>query len=141
MRIIGRSGLVFLAVALLVWGAEETPFSALAKLGTALSENDADAALELFDSSTTEYGDIESRIEALTAQADISCALDVVTDTETNGVHKLDVDWLMQLQSQADGDLLESRRQRVQIEMRLVKNHWRITALSPLTILDPLAIH
>jgi hypothetical protein len=133
--------LAVLGVAQLVRAAEETPFSTLAKLATAFSENDPDAALELFDKQAPGYGDIESKIEALTAQAEISCSLDVVTDTESDGVHKLDVDWLFQLKSQADESLMERRRQRVAIEMRLIKNHWKVTALTPVTILDPLKIH
>jgi hypothetical protein len=120
--------------------AEETPFSVLAQLATALSENDVDGALNFFDPAIKDRGDIENRVEALIRQAEISCSLDVVADNEEGGVHKLDVDWFFQLTSQADESRLERRRERVAIEMRLMKGHWRITALSPLKILDPLAV-
>src|SRR5580658_2255301 len=91
---------VFAAGVLLA--AEQTPFDSLAKLASALSENDSDDALEYFDSHMQSYGQIEQKLEALTAQAEISCAIDVVTDVEADGAHKLDLDWLMQLKSQAD---------------------------------------
>ncbi len=121
--------------------AEQTPFASLAKLASALSENDSDDALEYFDSHMQSYGQIEQKLEALTAQAEISCAIDVVTDVEANGVHKLDLDWFMQLKSQIDDSQLERRRERVQVEMKKFKNAWKITSLSPITIFDPLQIH
>jgi membrane-bound lytic murein transglycosylase B len=130
---------VFAAGVLLA--AEQTPVAGVAKLASALSENDADDALEYFDSHMQSYGQIEQKLEALTAQAEITCAIDVVTDVESNGVHKLDLDWFMQLKSQIDDSQLERRRERVQVEMRQFKNVWKITSLSPITIFDPLQIH
>jgi hypothetical protein len=123
-----------------VLAAEQTPFASLAKLATALSESDSDAALDYFDSQMKTYSEIEQKLEALTAQADISCAIDVVTDMDENGVHKLDLDWFMQLTAQADDAQLERRRERVQVEMRLIKGVWKITALSPINIFDPIHI-
>ena len=142
MRITGLSlCLVLLSLSgLKARAAEETPFSVLAQLATALSENDVDAALAFFDPAMKDRGEIESRLEALTAQADIACSLDVVTENEAGGAHKLDVDWFFQLTSQADESHLERRRERVAMEMHLVKGHWRITSLAPLKILDPLRI-
>lgn len=120
--------------------AEKTPLAALASLSTALGDNDADGALEFFDSGMAHYGQIEQNIEALTAQDDVSCAIDIVTDTETNGVHKLDLDWFMELKSQGATAQTEQRRVRVAVEMRLIKGHWKITSLAPVSIFDPIAI-
>jgi hypothetical protein len=120
--------------------AEKTPFTSLANLSSALSANDADSALEYFDSNMQSYGQIEQKLEALTAQDDISCAIDVVTDVETDGVHKLDLDWFMQLKSQADFPQIERRRERVQVQMRQFKGVWKITSISPIGILDPIKI-
>ena len=61
-------------------------------------------------------------------------------DVETNGVHKLDLDWFMQLKSQSDDSQIERRRERVQVEMRQIKNVWKITSLSPVGIFDPMQI-
>jgi hypothetical protein len=144
MRITALKCLVALtvfAVGVGLRAAEQTPFASLAKLASALSENDADDALEYFDSHMQSYGQIEQKLEALTAQADISCAIDVVTDVEANGVHKLDLDWFMQLKSQIDDSQFERRRERVQVEMRQFRNVWKITSLSPISIFDPLQIH
>jgi hypothetical protein len=75
--------------------AEQTPLAAIADLATDLSESDPDGVLRYFDSQMKDYGTIEADIEALTAQADISCAIDIVKDDESNGVHKLDLDVFM----------------------------------------------
>jgi hypothetical protein len=144
MRITARRCSVPLAVfaaGVLLAAAEQTPFDSLAKLASALSENDSDEALEYFDTHMQSFGQIEQKLEALTAQAEINCAIDVVADVETNGVHKLDLDWFMQLKSQIDDSQFERRRERVQVEMRRFKNVWKITSLSPITIFNPLQIH
>jgi hypothetical protein len=136
----GISLAAFLLIVAVLPAAEETPFSTLAKFAMSLSENDADGALEIFDSQMKGYGQIEQDIESLTAQADISCDIEILTDTEASGVHKLDVDWFLQLKSQTDDALLDRRRERVQIEMRQIKGHWKIVSMAPLKILDPINI-
>jgi len=143
MRATGRNVplVVFATGIFVLLAADQTPFASLAKLATALSESDSDSALEYFDSHMKSYGEIEQKIEALTAQADISCAIDIVTDEEAGGVHKLDLDWFMQLKSQIDDSQLERRRERVQVEMRRIKGVWKIVSLSPIKIFDPLQIH
>jgi hypothetical protein len=143
MRITGLSfGLLFLGFTscLAAMAAEQTPLAAIADLATALSESDPDGVLRYFDSQMKDYGTIEADIEALTAQADVSCAIDIVKDDESNGVHKLDLDWFMELKSQGASPQVERRRERVQIEMREIKGKWKITALSPLSILGPIQI-
>jgi len=125
-----------------VQAADSTPFTSVAKLATALSENDADGALELFDPQMKSYGEIEQKIEALAAQSDVSCAIDIVMDTETDGVHKLDLDWLMTLKPLTDdAGKSERRRERIQVEMRQLKGVWKITSISPLSIFDAIHLH
>jgi hypothetical protein len=137
MRITALSALL---CCLTLLAADQTPLASLANLATALSENDPDGALGYFDSQMKDYSTIDADIDALTAQTDISCAIDIVTDEESNGVHKLDLDWYMQLKSQGDDPQLERRRERVQVEMRQMKGRWKITSMSPVSILDPIRI-
>ena len=120
--------------------AEQTPLVSIGKIATALSANDSDGALEFFDTHMRSYPELEQKLGALTEQADISCAIEVVSDTEVDGIHKLDLDWYMQLQPQADNNQLERRRERVQVEMRLVKGVWKITSIAPLSIFNTITI-
>jgi hypothetical protein len=142
MRITGRSvqrgALLLIGIALLA--ADETPLASLANLSTALSENDPDSALSYFDSQMKGYSTIDANLDALTAQTDISCAIDIVMDEESKGVHKLDLDWFMELKSRGDDPQLERRRERVQVEMRQIKGRWKIMSMSSLSILDPIHI-
>jgi hypothetical protein len=121
--------------------ADATPTDSIVKLATALSGNDYSTALSYFDSKMKNYGAIEANLTALAAQADVSCAIDIVTDDEEpGGIHKLNLDWYMTLKSQADPMLQERRREQVQVEMRQSGNRWKIVGMSPLRILDPIKI-
>jgi hypothetical protein len=120
--------------------APKTPLNVISGLATALGENDPDGALEFFDSKMDAYGEIEQKIEAVTAQDDISCSIEIVTDTEVNGVHKLDLDWFMHLKTQGAAAQVEERRERVAVEMRQIKGVWKITSIAPLKVLDAIEI-
>ena len=138
MRIIGPS----LLVCGLLLAAPQTPLSALAELASDLSQGDPASAIGMFDPQTTGYGQIEANIQALAAQTDVSCAIDIVSDDESaSGAHKLDLDWIMTLKSQADNVSVERRRERVQVEMKQIRGKWKITAFSPLNALDPIHVH
>src|SRR6266566_1172209 len=109
MRIIGLSFGFFILSAAIVFRADafgaETPLAGLASLAAALSANELDSALAYFDRGMKGYDAIERNLEALTAQTDISCFIDIVTDTASDGGHKLDVDWFLQLKSRTDDAL------------------------------------
>jgi hypothetical protein len=121
--------------------ADATPTDSIVKLATALSGNDYSTALSYFDSKMKDHAAIEANLGALAAQADVSCAIDIVTDDEEpGGAHKLQLDWYMTLKSQADPMLQERRREQVQVEMRLSGSRWKIVSMSPLSILDPIKI-
>jgi hypothetical protein len=119
---------------------KETPFTRLAKLATYLSQNSVPEALACFDPKMKNYALIEANIGAIGAQTDVLCAIDVV-DEKGEGDHRdLDTDWFVELRSQADGGPVERRRERVQIEMKKFANAWKIVAMSPVSILDPIHI-
>lgn len=137
MRTIALS--LLLGAALLA--APATPTSTLADLATDFSTGEGASAIGIFDSSMPGYGRISQNIDALTQQTEVSCEIDIVSDTETNGVHTLELDWIMLLKAMGDNTVSEKRRDQVKIEMRQIKGKWKITAMSPLTILDPIHIN
>ena len=113
-------------------------FDRIASLANSLSENDGPGALSVFSSGIAGYGEISGDLDALTSQTDVLCSIDIVADNETAGVHKLDTDWYLQLKSRADAGPTERRRQRVQLQVEMLKGKLRITAISPLEILAPI---
>lgn len=141
MRTIALS---LLAATLLFAADVETPYTRIAKLATYISGGDAASALESFDKSLPEYGKVSEDLTALSTQADVLCSIDVVADKEADNeasdVHHLDLDWYMTLTSRADDGLTEKRRVRVAVTIRRFAARWRITALSPVTILAPITI-
>ncbi len=115
-----------------------TPISVLSDLSGALSNNNISVALTAFDSKMPNYGTIEQNLEAIAQQDDVTSAIEIVSDDEAAGVHKLDLDWILQLTARADAAQLDRRRVRVHVEMRQIKGKWKITALEPVSLFDPL---
>ena len=120
--------------------APQTPVSVLSDLSGALSNNNVSVALGAFDSKMPGYGTIEQNLEAITVEDDVTSAIEIVSDEEAAGVHKLDLDWLLQLTARADINQADRRRVRVHVEMRQIKGKWKITALHPLSIFEPLQV-
>jgi hypothetical protein len=130
----------------------ETPYTQISKLAMYLSAGDAVGALEAFDKSMKDHAAIAENIQALAAQTDVLCSIDVVEDKEADNdaadVHHLDLDWYMMLKSRTDTALVERRRERVAVTVQRVqvksgKDHkevWRIISLSPKAVLAPLTI-
>ncbi len=134
---------LLLSVAALATAATppETTTDRLAKLASAVTAGNSSLAMDSFDKSLKQYWTVESNIAAVTAQADVVCAIDVVEEKDgPGGIRLLDTDWVVQLKSKAELGGLENRRERVQIEMRLVKGKWKITAMSDAKILAPLQV-
>lgn len=116
------------------------PVEALARLAEALSQNNATAALEVFDAKMPGYGALESNIEALVSQSDILCAIDVVEERDAGEGKDLDVDWYLRVKSQSVSGPVERRRERVTLHIKLVGGKWKITSLSSPKILQPLSV-
>jgi len=119
---------------------EETPFTRLASLATYLSQNSVPEALACFDPNMKDYALVQADIEAIGAQTDVLCAIDVVEEKGEGNERKLDTDWFVELRSQADGGPVERRRERVQIEMKKFPRAWKIVAMAPVSILAPIHI-
>lgn len=145
MRITGHNRFVFpllftvLSAAPPCAAADDT-LRALARLAEGLSQNDSGQALSVFDSGMKEFGTISADIEAIAAQAEVLCSIDIVDEKEEGAFHLLDVDWYMVLKSRTDGGPTERRRERVALRMALVKGRWKIVSIAPLRVLDPIAI-
>jgi hypothetical protein len=130
----------------------DTPYTRISKLAAYLSDGESVGALEAFDKSMTRYGAIAEKIQALSAQTEVLCSIDVVEDKEADDdasdVHHLDLDWYMVVKSKTDSALVERRRQRVAVTFQRVQvksgknlvGVWRITSLSPEEVLAPLTI-
>jgi hypothetical protein len=141
------TGLLLLAAALSLFAQPvfcAEPAAALAQLASALSQNDAVNALAVFDPKMAGYGVIESNISALVSQSDVLCAIDILQEKDAAGQDgsekELDVDWYLQVKSQADPGNVERRRQTVVLRMRNFAGKWKITAISAPGIVAPVTV-
>ena len=113
-------------------------FKLIAQLASDLNDKEESGALSAFDSSMRQYGEIDNDIDALVTQFDVLCAIDIVSDRFTGGVHTLDLDWYMELKSRADGGAVIKRRERVQVTLSQIHNKWKIGHISSIIPLSPL---
>jgi len=112
-------------------------FDVIAAVASNLSAGDAPGALAAFDSTADSYGQISNDIDALTSQSDVLCAIDIIADHETGGVHQVDTDWYLEIKPRADGAGAQRRRHRVSLRMELKRGKWKITAMDPFSVVSP----
>ncbi len=117
---------------------DDTALRVVAELAEALGNGDGGGAIALFDPEMRGYGEARGDIDALTSQTDVLCAIDAVQDRETGSVHVVDTDWYLQLKARADTGISERRRQRVELTLRIIRGHLRISGMAPLEILAPI---
>jgi ketosteroid isomerase-like protein len=120
--------------------AEEVSLPALGQLASALSQGDSVSALEVFDPKMADYAKLETAIGALTAQAEILCAIELVEEKEAGDTLTVDTDWYLQLKSRSEGGTTERRRERVTLRFKKLHNKWRITGFMPMSILAPVTV-
>ena len=146
LRIVPRSLIVILMAlaALLPQAAsglsKETPYLTLARLASALSGGDGVATLLAFDPGMKGFGALEGAAQALVAQAEVLCSIEVLQEKTMGGDMLLDTDWYLQIKSRAAGGPTERRRERVSVTVRVIAGRWRIVALSSTAMLAPLQI-
>lgn len=112
-------------------------FNLVARLAADLNDKNESGILGAFDSKMKQYGEIDNDIDALVTQNDILCAIDIVSDRMTQGIHTLDLDWYLQLKSRADAGGVLKRRERVKVEIVLIRNKWKIGNITSLSVLSP----
>ena len=108
-------------------------FQVIADLANYLSQGNAPGAMDAFDKSIPNYQTLENNVFALVAQADLSCTIDPI---EQKG-NVIEVDWFLKLNSKADEGPTERRQQTIKLTIVKVGKKWKITAMDPVSILDP----
>jgi hypothetical protein len=128
---------LLLALAFFQPGEECRSCDALMGMAAALSNSDGPRFMDYIDKSAPKYGEIEIAVTALTAQNTITASLDVLKETGDDEHAEVLVDWFMQINSDDALEHVNRRRMRVTIVERMVKKHWKVVSIMPLSILDP----
>ena len=112
----------------------------LAKLSSALSEASAGRFFDHVDRAMPDYANFRTSVEALLAQNDIGCSIDVLE--EKGDKERIDalVDWFMDIRSTQTSGPMERRRMRVHVLQEKQKGEWKVTDIQPRSILGPLEV-
>jgi hypothetical protein len=109
-------------------------FSAMA---TALSESNPAAFLQFIDRGMKDYHKLEGYVTALTAQAEVSCSVEFLTDEGGEAKRTVMVDWFLQITSRQDSGPLERRRENVTCQLTRTKKSWTVMSLEPVELFRP----
>ena len=109
----------------------------LSHMASTLSEGDPVKFMQYLDKSMPGYEELRMNVEALTAQNDVACSLDVLRESEDNDRLTALVDWFVQLASKDGTGHVVRRRMQVEVTEQKTKGRWKVTNIEPRGILDP----
>jgi hypothetical protein len=112
----------------------------ISKAASALSEGDGVKFMGYVDKSAPHYYEIETAVNALTAQQDVSASIDVLEEKAEGDKIEALCDFFVQLTSQDGQDTVTRRRERVTIVEQKGKKGWKIASIAPWTILNPVVV-
>ena len=112
----------------------------LGALAAALSEGNASAFLDRVDHAMPDYDKLEQYIDALTAEDEVSCSIDILKQEGDDQAQTLQLDWLLQIHPRELVGSVEQRRQTVRCRIERKKKKWKIVALEPITLFAPPAV-
>ncbi len=136
IKAVAQAAAFVLVAALSLPAAEDTVPAVLADLASALSEGNAPSAIGALDKSMKDFGSLSANIEGMLAQSEVLCSIEVVTESVAGNVHEIEADWYLQIKGRESGQV-ERRRERVRLKLEKIKGLWKITSLSPATVLEP----
>jgi hypothetical protein len=120
-------------LAFLLFVQQPESLKVLSVLASSLSEGNPAGAVGALDKNMPAYSTLSNNIYALTSQADLTCSIDPV---EQNG-DQVEVDWFLMVRSKQENGPTERRQQNVKVTVSKIGKGWKITAISPVSILDP----
>lgn len=106
-------------------------------LAAALSEGNGAAFLDRVDHAMPDYYKFEQYVDALIAQDEVACSIDILKQEGDDQVQTLQLDWLLQIHPRDVIGNVESRRQTVKARLERKKKKWKIVALEPITLFAP----
>jgi hypothetical protein len=109
----------------------------LGALTSALSEGNGSAFLDRVDQTMPDYYKLEQYIDALTAEDEVSCSIDLLKQEGDGQAQTIQLDWFLQIHSRDVVGSVENRRQTVKIHLERKKKKWKIVSLDPITLFAP----
>jgi hypothetical protein len=148
MRVIVRSAaFAFLVATLGRADAHDDVIAVFTKMAAALTQTGVDGGTSIagnvdefmsaFSRDFQEYDGLKQNVMALVNNAEISSALDPITEEPGSQTYKIDVDWFLQIRSLQQDGPITSRREVIHCELRREKKQWKIISLAPVNFFAP----
>ena len=131
-----RAFLMTLAVPLLA-DTRSQILDLITDLASALSEGNGLAFLDHFDHAMPDYQKLEQNILALTAQNEVSAAIDILKQEGDDNSQTIELDWFLQIRSREDNGPLDRRRETVKCRAEHKKKKWKIVSIEPMALFAP----
>lgn len=139
MAVIGRrlflAGWLLPGVALRADQAQDA-LQIIGQMTSALGDNDAVAAMSVFDPACPQYNELSNCLSNLVTSYLLTNEADVVDEDEKPDRTSLVLDWTLTLRSQSTDQSVQ-RRQEVHVALAKRKGTWKIVTFSPTSLFSP----
>jgi hypothetical protein len=133
MRVIARSvALLYIVAAFAFADAHDDVAAVVTDMAGALTEVNVPKFMAAFNKDMPGYGTLENNVTALVKQAEVSSAIQPLSEDGDDQARSIDLDWVLEVRSlEQDGPIVH-RREVIHCELRREKKRWKIVALKPL---------
>lgn len=125
-----------IGLALCAQDGKPPTYALLGSLASYLSDGNATGALSAFSKNIDRYGSLQANINALTAQFDILCSIEVLEESGDDQHRTADAEWYFELHSKEESGPTERRQKTVKISFAKEGKSWKITGIEPRSILE-----
>ena len=131
-----RAFLALAAVALHAADDDAPTLALLTRLAARLSDGNSTGAIDTFAKTMPGYGDVVRNLDALTAQYDIICVIEIREESGDDSHRQAETDWFLQIKSKQENGPTDRRNAPVRIGTERVAGRWRIISMEPRSLLD-----
>ena len=106
----------------------------VAATARALSGGKVELFLDSFDPKMPGFDKLRDNIAGLTAQADVSCNVEILQNDGDDSDRTLTLDWILGIESKDTGLQTSHREKTVKCQLKKIGKKWRIVAFEPLDL-------
>jgi len=117
--------------------AQQQVFDLFSKIASALSDDDPAVFIEAVDPDMPHFQDFRRDVLALTALADLTNSIEVLSDTGDETHRAEELDWFLEIVGKSDPHPVERRREVVKFGVERKGKKWKIVSIAPLHFFGP----
>lgn len=106
-------------------------------MAAALSDNNVPEFMKNFDKDFPAYDTLQIQITALVTDTSVSSSIEPIKDEGDEAKRTVEMDWYMQVRSNAPNGPSFARREIIHCELRKQGKHWKIVSLAPMEFFAP----